>query len=62
MKRTRCWMAAAMCGWGALAAGAAGAENDLPADELFRQAYRAVVDAELAGVINRRADGLIRYK
>ncbi len=62
MKRMQLWMAVVVCGAGLLAAGVALAADGLPADALLRQAYRAVVDAELAGIVNRRADAIQDYR
>jgi tetratricopeptide (TPR) repeat protein len=62
MNRMHTWMAVVVCGAGLLTAGLAWSADDLPADALLRQAYRAVVDAELAGVVNRRAEAVQSYR
>lgn len=62
MKRIQNWLAVVVCGSGILAAGVAWSADDLPADALLRQAYRSVVDAELAGVVSRRADAIQAYQ
>lgn len=62
MKRIQNGIAVVVCGVMLLAVSRAWAAEPLTADALLRQAYRAVVEAELAGVVSRPADAIQAYR
>ncbi len=61
MKRVQNGVLSVVCGLALLAAGSVSMAGDIAAEELLRQAYLAVVDAELASGRSHRVDAIQAY-
>ena len=62
MRRIQHWLAVAVCGLAMPMAGLTAKADEAPAPSLLRQAYLAVVDAEVAVSANRSADAIRDYR